>query len=295
MYHAPLHRYALLLSFATLLLLIAGGLVTSNDAGLALGSWPLVEPGATPASPGVFYEAGHRVAASAVGLLTVGLAVFLWRVDRRVWMRWLGVAAVAAVMAQGMLGGFAVRWMLPQAASVLHAVTAGLFFATTVAVAVLTSRSWMEGTPRPVESGRGLPLFALAAIAAAALLVQTALGAAVRHNAIGMVPHIASGTIAGVLGLWAVWRVLLRHGAHTQLRRSALALLSLGMSQAVLGMGAWLSRAALAQSPQPPPGLALAFTVSHVAAGSAALSAAVVLAIYARKRTGRAAARPEAA
>ena len=226
-----------------------------------------------------------------VGLLTIGLAIFLWRADRRPWMRWLGVAAVAAVIAQGLLGGFAVRWLLPQAVSVLHAVSAGLFFALTVALAVLTSRGWVEAAPRPVESGRGVPLFTLALIAAAALLAQIAIGAAVRHNAMGMPAHIVSGTTAGVLGLWAVWRVLARHGAHTELRRSALALLSLGASQAVLGMGSLLSRAALAQSPQPPPWLALAFTVSHVAAGAAALAAAVVLALYAR----RGAAAPEAA
>ena len=91
MYHPWLHRYAVLLACATLLLLVAGGLVTSNDAGLALGSWPLVELDAESTSPGALYEIGHRVAASVVGLLTIGLAIFLWRADRRAWMRWLGV------------------------------------------------------------------------------------------------------------------------------------------------------------------------------------------------------------
>ena len=40
-HHVWLHRYALLLAAATFCLIIAGALVTSNDAGLAVPDWPL--------------------------------------------------------------------------------------------------------------------------------------------------------------------------------------------------------------------------------------------------------------
>ncbi|HWQ53811.1 MAG TPA: COX15/CtaA family protein [Bryobacteraceae bacterium] len=278
MYRVWLHRYAVVVAVCTLLLLVAGGLVASNEAGLSVDSWPLVRLGASPATPGATYELVHRAVASVVGLLTLGLAIWLWRVERRRWMRWLGVTAAIAVVGQGILGGVGIRWALPQSVSVMHAILAGLFFAITVAIAVFTSRSWLE-VPRPETR-----LFPLAVVVSAVLLVQLALGAAVRHDALGVGPHILSGSVAGALGLWAVWRVLVRYGAHTELRRSALALLTLGVCQAMLGMGAYLSRVALMQSPQPPPGVALMFTVSHVAAGAAALAAAVVLAIYASPR-----------
>lgn len=281
MYRAFLHRYAVVVACSTLLLLVAGGLVTSNHTGLAVASWPQFEMESV--SPGARYEVAHRVAAAVVGLLTLGLAAALLALERRAWLRRLGLAAVAAVVGQALLGGLGVRWLLPQAVSVAHAVLASLFFALTVAIAVFTSKGWIEH-PRTVASEGRIPLRALSLVAAAAVLAQIGMGAAMRHNALGLAPHIAAGAAAAVLGLWAVWLVLSRHVGHAGLRRSALALLSLGASQAVLGMGTYLGGAVLAEAPQAPPRLVLAFSVSHVAAGAGTLAAAVALAIYARRR-----------
>ena len=36
----------------------------------------------------------HRVIATCIGLLTIGLATWLWKAEKRVWMRWLGLAAL---------------------------------------------------------------------------------------------------------------------------------------------------------------------------------------------------------
>src|SRR5271165_7031369 len=101
-----LHRFAILLAFWTLLLVVAGGLVTSNDAGLSVPDWPLSYGKLMPKMDGgIFFEHGHRMVATTVGLLTIILAVWLWRVEKRPWMRRLGWAALAAVIAQGLLGG----------------------------------------------------------------------------------------------------------------------------------------------------------------------------------------------
>ena len=76
------HRFAVFTACCTFFLLIAGALVTSNDAGLSVPDWPLSYGSLTPPMVGgIFYEHGHRMIASFVGLLSIVLAVWLWRVE----------------------------------------------------------------------------------------------------------------------------------------------------------------------------------------------------------------------
>src|SRR5947209_19363450 len=84
-----LHGFAVALTVCTLLLLVAGALVTSNDAGLAVPDWPTSFGSfRMPAMVGgVKYEHGHRMIAGFVGFLTIVLALWTWRRDDRRWMR----------------------------------------------------------------------------------------------------------------------------------------------------------------------------------------------------------------
>src|ERR1022692_3543136 len=126
-----LHRFAVFTTACTFLLLMAGALVTSNDAGLAVPDWPLSYGSLTPPMVGgIFYEHGHRMIAAFVGMLSVVLAAWLWRVESRRWVRWVGVAAVGAVVAQGILGGITVLFFLPPPVSAAHATLAQLLFCT---------------------------------------------------------------------------------------------------------------------------------------------------------------------
>ncbi len=109
-----LHRFAVFTAACTFLLLVAGALVTSNDAGLAVPDWPLSYGSvAPPMVGGIFYEHSHRVMATFVGILTIVLAVWLWRSEPRRWVRRLGLIALGAVIAQGVLGGLTVVFFLP--------------------------------------------------------------------------------------------------------------------------------------------------------------------------------------
>src|SRR5258708_18417266 len=99
--HQPLlHKYSRLVVASTILLILAGSFVTSTDSGLSVPDWPTTYGQNMFTFPlskmvgGIFYEHGHRLIASAVGLLTIGLAVWLWLADRRRWIRWLGIAAL---------------------------------------------------------------------------------------------------------------------------------------------------------------------------------------------------------
>src|SRR3984957_20537626 len=133
-YNSGLHRFALFTACCTFLLLIAGALVTSNDAGLSVPDWPLSYGSLTPPMVGgIFYEHGHRMIASFVGLLSIVLAVWLWRVashgpSAQRWLRWLGVAAFCPIVAQGLLDGLTVLFFLPPWVSSAHATLGQIFF-----------------------------------------------------------------------------------------------------------------------------------------------------------------------
>jgi heme a synthase len=143
-----LNRFAILVASATFFLIIAGALVTSNDAGLATSDWPLSNGQFLPPMVGnMFYEHGHRMIATTVGLLTIGLAIYIRFGDKRFWVWRLGFFALFAVIVQGILGGLTVKMMLPLGVSAAHATLAQLFFCTTVSLAVFTSRSWIEASP----------------------------------------------------------------------------------------------------------------------------------------------------
>ena len=173
------------MAFCTLFLVVAGGLVTSNDAGLSVPDWPLSYGKLMPPMEGdIFYEHGHRMVATTVGLLTIGLAIWLWRAEPRRWMRSLGWIALGAVIAQGVLGGMTVIFMLPKPVSIGHACLAQLFFSTTVAIALFTSESWRRGA-QMVDDAALRRLHWLALAAPVCVFAQLALGAAARHQGAG--------------------------------------------------------------------------------------------------------------
>src|SRR5882762_5258748 len=146
-----LHRFSKLVVASTVLLILAGSLVTSHDAGLSVPGLPTsygwnmftFPPSMWVAN--ILYEHGHRLIASGVGFLAIIMAVWLWLAEPRRWLRWFGVAALGSVVAQGVLGGLTVLFFLPAAISTAHAGLAEIFFCMTVAIAIFTSPGWISG------------------------------------------------------------------------------------------------------------------------------------------------------
>ncbi|HXP85049.1 MAG TPA: COX15/CtaA family protein [Bryobacteraceae bacterium] len=274
-----LHRYTLLLAVCTLFLVIAGAEVTSHQAGLSVPDWPLsygqVMP---PMTGGVRWEHGHRMVATSVGLLTIGLVIFLARREKRAWMRRLGWIALGAVIVQGVLGGLTVLLLLPPAVSVAHACLAQLFFSTTVAMAVFTSRSWQRG-PEPVSDYGWPSMRTLAIVTPAAILAQIALGAGFRHRAITVLPHVIGAMVVAIVILTTCAFVLHQFPEHGALRKAAKALLSVTLVQLALGLATYF----VGSRTEAPQLAIVVFTVLHVAAGALTLAASVVLSIQIRR------------
>jgi cytochrome c oxidase assembly protein subunit 15 len=184
-----LHRYAKLLAAATLLLVAAGGMVTSTSSGLSVPDWPTTYGRNMFTFPlsqmvgGIFYEHGHRLIASTVGLLTIGLVAGVWRTDSRRWVRNLALVALGAVILQGVLGGLTVIYFLPAPISIGHAGLAQLFFCLTISLALFTSPGWRQPARPPVDDGR---LRARVTLLSVLIYGQILLGATVRHLGAGL-------------------------------------------------------------------------------------------------------------
>ncbi|MCI0355898.1 MAG: COX15/CtaA family protein [Acidobacteria bacterium] len=285
-YNRAHHAFAVFTAGVTFLLLIAGALVTSNDAGLAVPDWPTSFGSIYKIPPlvgGVKYEHGHRMVAQFVGLLTIILAVWTWRVDRRSWMRKLGFVALGLVIVQGILGGITVLFYLPPWVSTAHATLGQIFFCAVVLMALFTSRSWLERGRRELLDVRRPRLLTLCRLTAAAVFVQLILGAAFRHSALKLVPHLLLAAVVTVLAMWTAMRALAGYSTIAALRRPAVLLMSLLVTQLALGFAAYLTRVEWgADAPQPLLSMVVS-TVAHVAVGALLLTTSVVLVTQAQR------------
>ncbi len=276
-----LHRCATFLACATFLLILAGALVTSNDAGLSVPDWPTSFGSFRMPRMvgGVLYEHGHRMIAGTVGLLTILLAVWLWLKEPRRWVRRLGAIAVLAVIAQAVLGGITVLFYLPVAISVSHATLAQLFFCITVSLALFTSPEWRWDEARR-EDPATPSLRQLTTATTAATLLQLVLGAAFRHSGMGIAPHLVGAAVVTLLVTWVATRVLRGFAKQARLRQPALLLVGLLGAQVFLGIASYVMRLAARDAPQPLPAV-VAVTTAHVAVGALVLVASLVLTLEA--------------
>ena len=265
-----LHKYSRLVVASTVLLILAGSFVTSTGSGLSVPDWPTTYGWNMFAFPpskmvgGIFYEHGHRLIASTVGFMTIVLAAWIWMTDSRRWLKWFGVGALGAVVAQGLLGGLTVLFLLPPAVSTAHAGLAEVFFCMTVAIAVFTSPSWIEG-----YAGVGADDVRLRQLTTTTLVViytQILIGATMRHVGAGLAipdfpwmfghivpdhwsPAIAIhfthrfGALVATLSILAtstyIW---MRHADRAELARPATLIIFLVGVQLMLGAFTVLSR-----------------------------------------------------
>jgi cytochrome c oxidase assembly protein subunit 15 len=217
--------------------------------------------------------------AQGAGLLTIILAVWLWRSEKRRWMRILGFAAVGTVIAQGILGGITVLYYLPPAVSSAHAALAQTFFCLAVAVAMFTDKRWVEEQPRVEFDQRRPSLFTLTLLSIFVLYVQLTLGAMFRHHGLSWWPHVLNAVVVSFVLAWTAVRALTLYSNVEGVRRPAIIMLSLLITQLCLGFTAFLTRVAWGRDAVQPELPMVVSTVAHVAVGALLLATTVILAI----------------
>ena len=217
--------------------------------------------------------------AQGAGLLTIILAVWTWRTEKRRWMRVLGFAALGTVIAQGILGGITVLFYLPPAVSSAHAALAQTFFCIAVAMAIFTGRKWVEEQPRVEFDQRRPSLFVLTLLSIFVLYVQLILGAMFRHHGLSWWPHVVHAVVVSFVLAWTAVRALSVYSQIEAVRRPAIMMLSLVITQLCLGFTAFLTRVAWGRDAVQPEFPMVVSTVAHVAVGALLLASAVILSI----------------
>jgi cytochrome c oxidase assembly protein subunit 15 len=297
---AGLRRFTKLVAASTLFLIFAGAMVTSTGSGLAVPDWPNTYGRFMFSFPlskmvgGIFYEHGHRMIASAVGLLTIIQAIWLQRSEPKKFVRTLGWLSLAAVIVQGILGGVTVLLLLPKAVSVSHAALAEIFFCLNVAIAFFTSRWFhdlrtMEKGDAPVGMAWGLTALIYLQIVAGAVLRHLGAGLSIpdfplsfgrivpnflSNEIIAAYVHRAGGFVVAAAVIAMALR-LLRYDRNHPLRALAHLLVAVVAAQVLLGgYVIWSGK-------QPH------ITSMHVMLGASTLALSVVLTLSARTLSWR--------
>jgi heme a synthase len=298
-YNPTMHRFAVFVVLWTILLLIAGALVTSNDAALSVPDWPLSYGTLTPPMVGgIVYEHSHRVIAAGLGILTILLAIVIWMAEERRWLRWFAVIAVLGVIVQAILGGQVVIRLLHYWLPVIHACFAQLVFAAVLSIAVFTSRWWVSEQPQLEDPGSP-SIHTVALLNAVVIFLQVFLGAAFRHQELPIWPHIVGAMTVLASVIWTAIVLRKRFPQSRELSKSRIMLHAIFGAQFLLGIGAYWSRLTTADAPQPVP-LMIVLTVAHTVVGALVFAASVVILLLCyrvvpRRREVRAAAQSQAA
>jgi len=282
-YSPGTHKFAKFTVAWTVLLFIAGALVTSNNAALSVPDWPKSFgtwfPSLRQLAGGAFFEHSHRVIAGGLGVFVLALAILIWKKDERRWLRWFGVIAVLGVAVQAVLGGEVVRQLLQYWLPVLHACFAQIVFAAVLGIAVFTSKWWISERPQLADAGSP-SMQTVAMLNAAVIFLQVVLGAGFRHSEIPVWPHMAGALVVLATVTWTAVAMRKRFGNAPEMSRARLLLHSIFGIQFLLGFGAYWARLMTdKEGPQP---LMVLLTVAHTVVGALlfALSVLIVLICY---------------
>jgi cytochrome c oxidase assembly protein subunit 15 len=276
-------------------LVILGAFTTSIGAGMVFSDWPLSNGSLNP--PGwmndlaMFAEHSHRLSAGVMSTVTIVLAIWLWRTERRAWLRKLAIFAVVLVLVQALVGGLRVLLdnlhvemvdtSVGRLFAMLHACLAQLFVCALIAITISCTRGWITGGPVLNDSVRRAGI-----VCCTLLFIQLGIAAVMRHSFAGLaIPtfpystadggllpetwsfrvaiHFAHRVMAVVLAvtlMWFSYKVRLDRGASVGLRVGASSLVTLIAIQIALGAQIiWTQRSA-------------ATTTGHVAVGALTLA-----------------------
>ncbi|MFO0828063.1 MAG: COX15/CtaA family protein [Phycisphaerales bacterium] len=300
--------FAAVTATTVFLLIVLGGVLTGEEAGLAVPDWPnsfghnmLLYP-VSEMKGGVFYEHAHRLYGMLVGATSAVLVVIVWKGTRMSWLRGLAVALLCMICVQGLLGGMRVTGrptlevdrslLAPSTAlAIVHGVFAQIVFAASLVIAAGTTRLY-SSTTRPFASSWSALDRRLAMWLPPVALMQLILGALYRHLqtpggatapghpmwAINL--HMTMAIVVVGMVAIACGRAWI-HAAHPVLVRLAQVIATLVSIQLVLGVMAvaavWTRKGAVI------PAFELTVTTLHQGVGALILGASTLFACWSRR------------
>ncbi|MDA1012884.1 MAG: COX15/CtaA family protein [Planctomycetota bacterium] len=241
-YRPWLHRVAVSTAALALVPIVIGALVTTLRAGMAFLDWPnsdghniFLYPWLMSAGD-KFIEHGHRLAGILIGIGAIALTVVLWTWESRAWVRWIGLGALLCVIVQGLLGGMRVL-QNDQSFAMIHGVFAACVFSLFGAVALFTSRGWIESQPEgvPIDVSHLKPFVLVVPVA---VFGQYLLGGMIRHLGFGLHEHFGLAFLVLLLALFVAAKC---YGVHVPvIRKSAWLLVFAVGLQVMLGLATWV-------------------------------------------------------
>jgi heme A synthase len=272
------------------LLIMAGGLVTGFNAGLAVPDWPTsfqMNMFMLPLSRmtgGVFFEHTHRLLGALLGFTSLTLAIYLLWADTRGWIKALAWGAGCVVAVQAVLGGARVVDKSRELA-IVHGVLAQLILGTFVAVGVFCARGFTAPQPATRRPGAAMD-HGFSQTLVVLLAVQLLLGSMVRHESWLVLMHILMAGVVTLLVLVVGMRAVLMNDQLPVLRWLGGLLLALVLVQVLAGITALTvggyGDLPADKGPQPTVLQALVTTL-HQTNGAALLACAVALALWSRR------------
>jgi cytochrome c oxidase assembly protein subunit 15 len=274
-------RLSTILVILTFLLIFMGGQVTTTDSGDSVPSWPASF--FWPKGMAQWWELGHRWFAGAVGLVAIGLAVWVLRSERNPLARKLAVAAAVLVVIQAIVGGVRVLTVEKHVKAVVHALLAQAFLAIVVALATVLRRQ-----PAPVLHGPEHARWPWRRASALAVVtwIQAGLGAVLRHetrdkNPWGLALHLGGAMLVIVFAVRLVVPIQEHLKHDPRFLRPARWIAAAIFGQLALGLGAWTTTHTSTGYVNPTDVSSLVPTL-HLVLGSAILSLAVMIAMRGR-------------
>ena len=278
-YNPGVHKFSVFVVCWTVLLFVAGALVTSKEAALSVTDWPKSHgswvPPLSSLQGGDFYEFSHRFLAGGLGIFTLLLAILLLVKESRTWVRWLGGIAVLGVVVQAVLGGQVVIRLLHYWLPVIHACFAQIVFGAVLGIAVFTSKWWVSERPQLEDSGTP-SMTSIAVLNAVVIYFQVILGAGFRHKEIPIWPHAAGALVVLGMVTWTAVALRKRFAVSPELSKARILLHAIFGLQFLLGLAAYWSRLSTADAPQPM-AVMVTLTVIHTVVGAILFGLSVVV------------------
>ncbi len=242
-----LHRFAWLTATLTLLLPVTtGAFVTTLKAGMVFADWPSSDGYSMLAYPLLsadrdqFAEHLHRLSGMTIGLLSLALAGFAWRVSCGRAAKRLATAIFGVVFVQGMLGGARVL-LGKETLALLHGDFAAAVFSLMAVFVLVTSVGW-DSRSRMSSYAAGRVALAGAVITASLMGVQYFLGGVLRHLKLGWAWNLHPWFAIAPLVAALAFAFVVRSSESVLLKRCAMVLVGLVVSQVLLGLATWYVR-----------------------------------------------------
>ncbi len=234
-------------------LVMLGAFTTSIGAGMIFLDWPLSNGSLNPEGwlndIMMFAEHSHRLSAGMMSIITIAIALAVWKNEARAWVRHVAIFAVVLVLVQALVGGLRVLLdhifldsvSVGRLFAMLHAVLAQIYVCTLLTIGLALSKRWIEAAKR-ADGLAALSRFGR--WCCGLLLLQLAIAAVMRHSYAGMaIPTFPLSSHEGDL-LPPLWNF--RVGIHFAHRVMALVLTVVLIAFAVKLVKAELGKAGAA-------------------------------------------------